>query len=185
MSDPRALSGYWLRDNCPCVECRDPGNGQKLFQITDLPADLAVRESAERDGHLTVLWTDGHRSRYPLAWLAAAAPDGHGPENAGRHPGDHRTEAAKRLWRAADFAAGHPEAHWDAHLADPAERAAVLRAVRHLGFAVLRGVPTTDRQVLAVARTFGHVRVTNYGELFDVRVEPDPNNLADAIGTRR
>ncbi|MFD0531958.1 phosphonate degradation HD-domain oxygenase [Kitasatospora arboriphila] len=71
-----------------------------------------------------------------------------------------------------------PEAHWDAHLADPAERAAVLRAVRHLGFAVLRGVPTTDRQVLAVARTFGHVRVTNYGELFDVRVEPDPNNLA-------
>ncbi|MCU7820615.1 phosphonate degradation HD-domain oxygenase [Kitasatospora sp. DSM 101779] len=184
MSDPRALSGYWLRDNCPCAECRDAGNGQKLFQITDLPADLAVRESTEQDGHLEVLWSDGHRSRYPLARLAADTVDNgdpddpEGPSAAARHPGDHRTEAAKRFWHAADFAAGIPEAHWDAYLADPAERAAVLRAVRHLGFAVLRGVPTADRQVLAVARSFGHVRVTNYGELFDVRVEPDPNNLA-------
>ncbi|PBC67342.1 gamma-butyrobetaine dioxygenase [Streptomyces sp. TLI_235] len=175
MSEPRALSGYWLRDNCPCADCRDPGNGQKLFQITDLPADLAVQETTERDGHPEVRWTDGHRSRYPLTWLAGATADHDHPRD---RPGDHRTEAGKRLWHAADFAAGIPEAHWDAHLADPAERAAVLRAVRHLGFAVLRGVPTEDRQVLAVARTFGHVRVTNCGELFDVRVEPAPNNLA-------
>ena len=29
-----------------------------------------------------------------------------------------------------------------------------------------------------IARTFGFVRETNYGELFDVRVEANPNNLA-------
>ena len=32
--------------------------------------------------------------------------------------------------------------------------------------------------MLTVARTFGFVRETNYGELFDVRVEVDPSNLA-------
>jgi gamma-butyrobetaine dioxygenase len=32
--------------------------------------------------------------------------------------------------------------------------------------------------VLAVAGTAGHVRETNYGRLFDVRVEPSPSNLA-------
>ena len=32
--------------------------------------------------------------------------------------------------------------------------------------------------VLEVAATFGYVRETNYGRLFDVRVEPDPDNLA-------
>ncbi|MFG2779743.1 gamma-butyrobetaine hydroxylase-like domain-containing protein [Streptomyces prunicolor] len=31
------LSLTWLRDNCPCPRCRDPRNGQKLFQITELP----------------------------------------------------------------------------------------------------------------------------------------------------
>lgn len=32
--------------------------------------------------------------------------------------------------------------------------------------------------VLAVAETFGYVRETNYGRLFDVQVEPAPGNLA-------
>ncbi|WP_037973869.1 TauD/TfdA family dioxygenase [Streptomyces sp. NRRL WC-3742] len=160
------LSPYWLRDNCPCAECRDPRTGQKLFQINDLPDDLSIAASAEVAGNLEVLWSDGHRSRYPLAWLDEP------------HEGDGRTEQGKRLWAAADFARGLPEAEWAAYLADPAEQASVLAAVRRSGFALLRGVATQDRQVLAVAASFGYVRVTNYGELFDVRVEPDPNNLA-------
>ncbi|MFF7634461.1 phosphonate degradation HD-domain oxygenase [Kitasatospora sp. NPDC008050] len=170
MSDATASrSLYWLRDNCPCAECRDPRNGQKLFQITDLPAELGIAAQTEQDGRLEVLWSDGHRSRYPLHWFAK-------PEQA--DAGDHRSEAGKRLWRAADFAAGIPEARWSDYLADPAERAAVLRAVQRLGFAVLREVPAVERQVLDVAASFGYVRQTNYGELFDVRVEPNPNNLA-------
>nr|BFD93861.1 hypothetical protein KitaXyl93_52210 [Kitasatospora sp. Xyl93] len=160
------LPPYWLRDNCPCPECRDPRNGQKLFRIDDLPDGLAVAGSTEADGHLEVRWSDGHRSRYPLEWLDRADGD------------DGRTEHGKRLWTAADFAAGLPGARWEAYLDDPAERAAVLAAVRRDGFAVLRGVPAVERQVLRVAESFGYVRVTNYGELFDVRVEPDPNNLA-------
>ncbi|MER7584922.1 TauD/TfdA family dioxygenase [Kitasatospora sp. NPDC097691] len=160
------LPPYWLRDNCPCAECRDPRNGQKLFRIDDLPQDLTIAASTESDGRLEVLWSDGHRSRYPLAWLAE------------EDEGDGRTEQGKRLWAATDFARGIPEAGWEGYLEDPAEQAAVLAAVRRSGFAVLRGVPVVEGQVLRVAESFGYVRVTNYGELFDVRVEPDPNNLA-------
>ncbi len=54
----------------------------------------------------------------------------------------------------------------------------MLESVLGLGFAVLRDVPCREGQVLEVAETFGYVRETNYGRLFDVRVEPDPNNLA-------
>ncbi|MFE0463566.1 TauD/TfdA family dioxygenase [Kitasatospora sp. NPDC058965] len=157
---------FWLRDNCPCAECRDPRSGQKLFQITELAADLTVAAATELAGHLEVLWSDGHRSRYPQRWLDAGAGD------------DGRTERGKQLWQAADFAAGLPEAHWSQYLGDDAERAAVLRAVRRCGFALLRGVPVEPGTVLAVARSFGYVRETNYGALFDVRVEPDPTNLA-------
>ena len=41
-----------------------------------------------------------------------------------------------------------------------------------------RDVPAEEGRVLEVAGTFGFVRETNYGRLFDVRVRPDPNNLA-------
>ncbi|MFB9365624.1 2-trimethylaminoethylphosphonate dioxygenase [Kitasatospora albolonga] len=158
---------YWLRDNCPCAECRDPRTGQKLFQINDLPEELTIRREVEEDGRHTVEWSDGHLSAYPSGFTAEGTPGD-----------DGRTEQGRPLWTAADFAAGPPEAEWSAYLADPAERAAVLGAVRRFGFALLRGVPLVEGRVLAVARSFGHVRVTNYGELFDVRVEPDPNNLA-------
>jgi gamma-butyrobetaine dioxygenase len=156
---------YWLRDNCPCTECRDPRGGQKRFQIGDLPDGLTAVGAVEDATGLAVHWSDGHRSHYPAGWDAPAAPD-------------ERTEHAKRLWEAADFARGLPEADWAAYLAEPEERIAVLAAVRRSGFALLRGVPAEPGRVLEVARSFGYVRETNYGELFDVRVEPDPANLA-------
>ncbi|MFJ1754345.1 TauD/TfdA family dioxygenase [Kitasatospora sp. NPDC088134] len=156
---------YWLRDNCPCTDCRDPRSGQKRFRIGDLPEDLAAVEAAEDATGLTVRWSDGHRSHYPAGWDDHEEPD-------------DRTEHAKRLWQAADFACGLPEADWPAYLADPEERIAVLAAVRRSGFALLRGVPTEPGRVLEVARSFGYVRETNYGALFDVRVEPDAANLA-------
>ncbi|MCX5195194.1 TauD/TfdA family dioxygenase [Streptomyces sp. NBC_00249] len=171
----------WLRDNCPCGECRDPRNGQKLFQITDLPTGLAVAEarevpaSGDRSGPgWEVVWEpDGHRSLYPAGWLEAHAP------GAARHgDGDGRTEQDKELWAAPDLAGRVPEASWDAYIGDRAVRIHALDSVRRLGFVLLRGVPCRDRMVLDVAETFGFVRRTNYGELFEVRVEADPNNLA-------
>ncbi|MEW1861842.1 TauD/TfdA family dioxygenase [Streptomyces sp. NPDC088194] len=172
----RALPAAWLRDNCPCPECRDPRTGQKLFQITDLPRGLAVEEVVEPGPDspcVEVGWApDGHRSRFTVGWL-----DAHRPADSPL-TGDRRTETGKELWSAADLAGRLPEAAWDDYLADPARRARVLEALQRLGFALLRGVPVREGQVLAVAETFGHVRQTNYGRLFDVRVEPDPNNLA-------
>jgi gamma-butyrobetaine dioxygenase len=43
---------------------------------------------------------------------------------------------------------------------------------------LLRGVPARPGAVLAVARSLGYVRETNYGRLFDVRVTATPSNLA-------
>ena len=47
-----------------------------------------------------------------------------------------------------------------------------------LGFVLLSDVPAEPGRVLDVAASFGYVRETNYGRLFDVRVEPAPGNLA-------
>ncbi|MFC4035695.1 TauD/TfdA family dioxygenase [Streptomyces polygonati] len=166
----------WLRDNCPCGLCRDPRSGQKLFQINSLPAGLRVESVVEGIGggqrSVEVVWgPDGHRSAYAVEWLEANRPGG-------GDGGDRRSEHGKELWRAADLAGRLPEARWEAYAGDPGVRARMLEAVLRVGFMLLRGVPERAGQVLAVAETFGHVRETNYGKLFDVRVEPDPNNLA-------
>jgi gamma-butyrobetaine dioxygenase len=46
------------------------------------------------------------------------------------------------------------------------------------GFVLLHGVPRQERAVLDAAGVFGYVRETNYGSIFDVRVEQNPDNLA-------
>jgi gamma-butyrobetaine dioxygenase len=63
---------------------------------------------------------------------------------------------------------------WPSYLAGG--KAWALEAVLRLGFVLLSGVPAEPGRVLEVAASFGYVRETNYGRLFDVRVEPAPDN---------
>ncbi|HEX5298129.1 MAG TPA: TauD/TfdA family dioxygenase [Streptosporangiaceae bacterium] len=169
----------WLRDNCPCPDCVAPGTTQKLKDITDMPNGVAITHTAHAGASVTVTFApDQHRAAFSLSWLAANAPGRGGDERAG---GDERTEDAKELWLAADLdpAAGRfPAASWPRYLGEPAERIRALEAVLRLGFVLLRGVPAEPGTVLEVAASFGFVRETNYGRLFDVRVEPAPGNLA-------
>ena len=167
----------WLRDNCPCAACLDPDSGQKLNDITELPNGLAVSATQVTGQSVVVTYApDGHRSVFSRSWLAAHALGG------GRDgEGDGRTEDDKELWRPADLdpAAGRlPEGSWPSYLAEPAARARALDAVLRWGFVLLHGVPAEPGLVLEVAASFGFVRETNYGRLFDVRVEPRPGNLA-------
>jgi gamma-butyrobetaine dioxygenase len=165
----------WLRDNCPCPDCVASGTTQKLKDITDLPNGVAVTLTEHAADSVTVTFApDQHRATFSRSWLAAQAPGGDGD-------GDGRTEDDKQLWLPADLdpeSGRFPEAHWPRYLAQPAERIRALGAVRRLGFVLLRGVPTEPGTVLEVAASFGFVRETNYGRLFDVRVEPAPGNLA-------
>ena len=173
----------WLRDNCPCAECLDPDSGQKLKDITELPDRLAVSAAQETGEWVLVTFApDGHRSTFSRSWLAAhALGSGERGDGDGQADGDGRTEDDKELWLPADLGppAGRlPEGSWPRYLAEPADRARALDAVLRWGFALLHDVPAEPGMVVEVAASFGFVRETNYGRLFDVRVEPRPGNLA-------
>ncbi len=141
----------WLRDNCPCPGCLDPGTGQKLNDIAELPPELTVA-TAEADGaSVTVTYApDGHRSVFARDWLAGHALDRDGLD-------DQRTEDGKDLWRPADLAPGSgsrpeasrpeanwPEASWPQYLDAPRYRARALDAVLRQGFLLLHCLQTAD-----------------------------------------
>lgn len=172
LDDGSRYPAVWLRDNCPCAACALPGSGQKLFGVTDLRGDLTVSRFEQDASGVTVEFApDGHVSRFDLAWLREHRPGGATPH-------DDRAEDAKELWQAADLGGAVPSAGWEAFANDPAELARALEALLVKGFVVLHGVPRRERAVLEVAGVFGYARQTNYGSLFDVRVEQNPDNLA-------
>ena len=145
----------WLRDNCPCPECRH-GSGQRLLDTRTLPDDLEV---VAVDG-TTVTFSDGHTSTFDPASLASA-------------PAPRR----RRLW-GAEIQDDLPVSSHDEVAAGGAALRDWLRAVDELGFAIMTGCPTEPGTVTRVAELFGFVRETNYGRLFDVETVVDPTNLA-------
>ena len=170
--DGARYPALWLRDNCPCPECADPASSQKHFSITDLPAETAISHAEVADERIEVLFApDGHRAAFTRAWLTAHRL-GEGPA------ADGRTEDAKQLWQAADLSDDLSDGSWPRFQAEAAHRESCLDSLLRKGFVLLHDVPTEDREVLKVAGGFGYVRHTNYGDLFEVRVEERAANLA-------
>src|ERR1700753_2907958 len=136
--DVRDWPAVWLRDNCPCPDCRDPASGQKLFQITDLPGDLVVVQAEAGPESVTVVFgPDGHVARFGRDRLdeLTGAGDTGGADGAG-----DRTEDGKRLWAGPGDLTGPnraggalPGGDWERYRADPAARAGGLGAVRRGG----------------------------------------------------
>ncbi len=166
------LPALWLRDHCRGPECRDPVSGQRLVNITDIPADVAIgRAEFDGAGLIVEFAPDGHRSQFDPDWIFRNAPPASAP------PGD-RSAAGKTLWRGGDFAGALPRAGYAQFAAGGTALRDALAAVRDYGFVLLDDVPRRPGQVLDVIGRFGYVRETNYGTLFEVRTRVDANNLA-------
>ena len=158
------LYAPWLRDNAQDPETVHPGNGQRLIDISELPADSRFQSVILReDGVLDVTFDpDGHSCRYAPDWLRRFAEP----------PAD---PFAPRLWRQGFEA---PRFHYDAITASAEMKREWLTAVARDGIALVTGAPTAPETVCAIAELFGFVRHTNYGKLFDVVSVENPTNMA-------
>jgi alpha-ketoglutarate-dependent taurine dioxygenase len=160
----------WLRDNLR--EDRDPHNGQRLVDVTDLPEDPRIRAAHSANGAVLIEWQgETQPACFELGWLARQAAG----------VATERPELARRLW----LVGSELEAQRDfAHVAlaaarsEPATRLAWLTRLLQDGIAFLREVPCEERAILGAMTLIGQVAETNYGLVFDVRSVPQPANLA-------
>ncbi|MEC3952773.1 TauD/TfdA family dioxygenase [Nocardia sp. CDC153] len=164
----------WLRDSCPCEECRNIHAKQKYFDSATIPADItasAVRQTADR---VEIIWPDGHRSDYPMRWLAEReaqrlarppAPDGRIP------------------WTSPAAVADHRFAYRDIMADDSMLVAALDRLFRH-GILVIDGQTDADSDALC-ARLAGFVDRSYFGEYFDLETKPDDTTDSISFSTRQ
>jgi len=166
------LQAIWLRDHCQMPASRNPANGQRLLNITDIPTDIAIRQAYLEDDRLALEFhPDGHRSEFDLDWLYRNC-------YCLNRQYDDRSEAGKKMWQGDSFAENLPRYGYQSFCTNARSKLAALRAVRDHGFVILESVPCRSGQVLDVIGEFGFVRQTNYGPLFEVLTKVDPNNLA-------
>lgn len=162
----------WLRDNALDPQTRDPGNGQRLITLADIPADTRLSGAVVNTDRLTCVFApEGKTVDFPVSWLVENAYDHPMPKPMGRLP-DWAT-----TWNSAlnDCV---PAADLDALRGDPDTRRDWLANVRRYGFAKVTGIGTKPGGLFDIVDLFGYVRETNYGRHFEVRTEVNPVNLA-------
>jgi len=162
----RALHPLWLRERCQDAATMDLKTQQRLQDPSDFDPDLRLLAVAQSSpGVFRVTFSDGHEASFradDILTEAALPPNSHDLPSPRLWDGN-LTELPRVRWRP-----------------DPAESELLswLESFLTLGFVIFEGVPAAADTVLKVARTFGFVRETNFGALFDVRSTPGAIDLA-------
>ena len=167
------LFTHWLRDHCQMPTSRNLNNGQRLFSVVDIPEETYIEKAYKDDkGNVCVLFQpENHLSVFTQNWLSKNCYD------LNLHF-DDRSERQKKLWQKDTFEAGLHFVDFESMCNDETSKLDILRLIRDVGFVVLENVSTKEGQVLKVISELGYTRETNYGALFEVRTEVNPNNLA-------
>ncbi len=162
----------WLRDNAIDGDTRDPGNGQRLITMADLPADTTIASATLEGLSLKLTFApENHDVTYDTNWLMAHAYDVDQPKEPGR------LLDGVTAWDSA-LNADVPTGSYPDLVARDAARRVWLAAIRRYGFAKVTNLPVQSGNLFQIVDLFGYVRETNYGRHFEVRTEVNPVNLA-------
>lgn len=158
---------YWLRDNCPTSF--DSRTRERVFDVFHLDGAPVPERVAVVDGALEIVWKgEGHKSRYPLDWLAHYDSGKRRPDPA---------DLPRRAWYSDHYPAIARFAQPDL-LANKSAVAKWLEAIIVEGVAIVTDMPDSNEGLTELVRLMGHVRPTFFGEYFDVRMHIKPTNLA-------
>ncbi|MEM7325869.1 MAG: TauD/TfdA family dioxygenase [Actinomycetota bacterium] len=162
----------WLQENTVGTTI-DEQTRESVADPADLdvsPDGAAVAAEVQADGSLVVTWRAGDTATYHPGWL--------------RHVAEGRHRAASWLpeqtvWEA-ETVSGEPPTHDGTNLdRDPSVLQRWVDDLIRYGLARLRGVSLDPDLLLAVGPRIGAIRDTNFGLVWDVKANPDPNSTAN------
>ena len=147
----------WLRDNCPCPECKHPVYGQRLLDTLEdpIPANIDVEGSET----VEVKWRDGHHSQYPYSWLLANT---YCHNNVTRETSGNKREMA--LWDSSSWATVNPPGvNYDEVVTDDKKLLTLLKNIYRYGFCFVLDTPCTKESMMVVADKIGPILNSYYG----------------------
>lgn len=155
----------WLRDNCPCTDCKHPEYGQRLLSTLEdpTPANVDIESSSEA---VKVEWRDGHHSQYPYNWLLA---NSYCHNNITKPTGDKRKIT---LWDSTSpVTINPPELNYNDIMTDDKMLLMALRNLYQYGFCFILDTPPTKEALFKAASRVGPIlTVGYYGDLWYLTV---------------
>ncbi|MEP3046498.1 MAG: TauD/TfdA family dioxygenase [Roseibium sp.] len=158
----------WLRDNCPSGF--HPSTKERQFDLTSIPDDLGISQASVEDDAIIVKWDkEDHISRFDPEWLQQHLP--------GSRSADPAAIPAQP-WRGGMPTSDLPRINAADLMSDDTALLGFLVETKKTGLSIVAGMADDENAGMEAAKRIGFLRETNFGETFEVRSMPNPNNLA-------
>ena len=162
----KEIHPFWLRERVNGEEYLDKGTQQRLFDPTSLDSEITINKANIIDKFLEINFNDGVYSKLDIEKLAQEFSDEDTViKSIPKIKWDSTLKNIKNFVYREDFF--ESKAMYD-----------LLVSFYKYGFVIIKDIPTNDNFIVKFANSIGSVRRTNFGEYFDVKSKPDPNDLA-------
>ena len=161
----KEIHPFWLRERVNGEDFVDKGTQQRLFDPTELKKNIEIKQLNLSEKFLEISFNDGVETKFEIQNIL------------------------KEFSNVSDLKFIE-KIKWDSTLnnlnnfsfkenifEEKIMYEALLRFYKY-GFVIFNDVPTQNNFIVNFANSIGSVRRTNFGEFFNVKSKPNPNDLA-------
>ena len=155
----------WLRERVRDEKYLDKNNDQRLFDPSFLN-DINIENAQIKNNFLQLTFNDGVTSKFDINKLKSELLDLENLSNT----------VKQKFWDSS--LKNNPTYKFNENFYESREMYDLLKSFYEYGFVIIKNVPTKNNYIVDFANSIGSIRPTNFGEFFNVRSVPNPNDLA-------
>ena len=159
----KEIHPFWLRERINGKEHLDQITQQRLFDPTNLKNDIKINKLKLSEDFLEVSFNDGTYNKFSI-------------ENILNELKNNNHNIEKVFWDSSFEVSNN--FYFDEDIFEKKDMYEALTHFYRYGFVIFKNVPTKNNFIVDFANSIGSVRKTNFGEFFNVRSKPNPNDLA-------
>ncbi len=161
----KEIHPFWLRERVNGESFVDKGTQQRLFDPTELKGNIEIKNVSLSDKFLEVAFNDGVETKLTIQSILNEFSNTNDVKFTDKIKWDssltnlNNFEFSKSIFEE--------KVMYDA-----------LISFYKYGFVIFKKVPTENDFIVKFANSIGSIRRTNFGEFFNVKSKPNPNDLA-------
>ena len=161
----KEIHPFWLRERVDGDKFVDKGTQQRLFDPTELQENIEINHINLLNDHLEISFNDGASAKLSIKNILKEFSKKNFVEFIRKEEWDSSLNNFNNFEFEEDFF--EKKTMYDA-----------LISFYKYGFVIFKKVPTKNNFLVDFANSIGSVRRTNFGEFFNVKSKPNPNDLA-------
>ena len=157
---------FWLRERASNDKYFDINTQQRKFDPTILETNVTIQSAKIYDDLLEINFTDGVNFKLEIDKIIQEFSKD-----------DLLISSIKKLKWDSSFG-NIDKFNYSDNIFESKEMYELLIKFYKYGFVIIKNVPTKDNFIVNFANSIGSIRRTNFGEYFNVKSVPNPNDLA-------